>query len=118
MLVKPVATAALIAISTLTAAASTSHRRHGEVRNEPSRLKSALQRCSEGPFFKTDFSIGHRGAPLQFPEHTRESYVAAARLGAGILECDVTFTEDLELVCRHSQCDLHTTTYASCMGLR
>jgi glycerophosphoryl diester phosphodiesterase len=31
-------------------------------------------------------------------------------MGAGILECDVTFTRDLELVCRHSQCDLHTTT--------
>lgn len=25
-------------------------------------------------------------------------------------EGDVTFTKDLELVCRHSQCDLHTTT--------
>jgi len=49
-----------------------------------------------------DFSIGHRGAALQFPEHTRESYVAAARMGAGILECDVTFTKDRELVCRHS----------------
>ena len=31
-------------------------------------------------------------------------------MGAGILECDVTFTKDRELVCRHSQCDLHTTT--------
>lgn len=31
-------------------------------------------------------------------------------MGAGIIECDVTFTKDLELVCRHSQCDLHTTT--------
>jgi len=74
------------------------------------KLKSALQQCSEGPFYKTDFSIGHRGAPLQFPEHTKESYQAGARMGAGILECDVTFTKDLELVCRHSQCDLHTTT--------
>ncbi|MEM8580449.1 MAG: glycerophosphodiester phosphodiesterase family protein, partial [Pseudomonadota bacterium] len=36
--------------------------------------------------------------------------VAAARMGAGILECDVTFTQDLELVCRHAQNDLHTTT--------
>jgi glycerophosphoryl diester phosphodiesterase len=26
------------------------------------------------------------------------------------VECDVTFTKDKELVCRHSQCDLHTTT--------
>ncbi|MBM9510911.1 hypothetical protein JWH17_00785 [Desulfobulbus marinus] len=47
---------------------------------------------------------------MQFPEHTKESYEAAARMGAGIVECDVTFTKDTELVCRHSQCDLHTTT--------
>lgn len=73
-------------------------------------LKRELEACAEGPFEKTDFSIGHRGAALQFPEHTRESYEAAARMGAGILECDVTFTMDRELVCRHSQCDLHTTT--------
>jgi glycerophosphoryl diester phosphodiesterase len=75
-----------------------------------SELKVALEQCAEGPFYKTDFSIGHRGAGLQFPEHTQESYEAAARMGAGILECDVTFTQDKELVCRHSQCDLHTTT--------
>ena len=73
-------------------------------------LKDALKQCEAGPFYRTAFSIGHRGAALQFPEHTRESYVAAARMGAGIVECDVTFTKDRELVCRHSQCDLHTTT--------
>ena len=72
-------------------------------------LKDALLQC-EGPFERSDFSIGHRGAPLQFPEHTRESYTAAARMGAGIVECDVAFTKDRELVCRHAQCDLHTTT--------
>lgn len=77
---------------------------------EDSPLKEELQSCAAGPFERTDFSIGHRGACLQFPEHTKESYVAAARMGAGILECDVTFTKDKELVCRHSQCDLHTTT--------
>lgn len=76
----------------------------------PSALKTQLQSCQNGPFKKSDFSIGHRGAALQFPEHTKESYEAAARMGAGILECDVTFTKDKELVCRHSQCDLHTTT--------
>jgi glycerophosphoryl diester phosphodiesterase len=31
-------------------------------------------------------------------------------MGAGVLECDVTFTRDKELVCRHAQNDLHTTT--------
>ena len=73
-------------------------------------LKAKLQSCSHQTPEKTDFSIGHRGAPLMFPEHTVESNVAAARMGAGILECDVTFTSDLELVCRHAQNDLHTTT--------
>ncbi|HAG93749.1 MAG: glycerophosphodiester phosphodiesterase [Pseudomonadales bacterium] len=77
---------------------------------DDSALKQALKQCEKGPFFKTDFSIGHRGAALQFPEHTRESYQAAATQGAGIIECDVTFTKDKQLVCRHSQCDLHTTT--------
>ena len=73
-------------------------------------LKDRLQACAASTFTATDFSIGHRGAPLQFPEHTVESYSAAARMGAGIVECDVTFTKDKELVCRHAQCDLHTTT--------
>lgn len=76
----------------------------------PGALRDKLKSCAEGPFKKSDFSIGHRGAALQFPEHTKESYEAGARMGAGILECDVTFTQDKELVCRHSQCDLHTTT--------
>ena len=73
-------------------------------------LKQTLAACAAGPFTPSRFSIGHRGAPLQFPEHTHESYLAAARMGAGILECDVTFTKDRQLVCRHSQCDLHTST--------
>tara|TARA_B110000503_G_C7138170_1_gene409741 strand:+ start:470 stop:1861 length:1392 start_codon:yes stop_codon:yes gene_type:complete len=76
----------------------------------PSKLKRKLESCKNKPIDKTVFSIGHRGAPLQFPEHTQESYTAASRMGAGMVECDVTFTADKELVCRHSQCDLHTTT--------
>ena len=74
-------------------------------------LKRRLQQCARrGDFTPRDWSIGHRGAALQFPEHTVESYTAAARMGAGIVECDVTFTKDKELVCRHAQNDLHTTT--------
>lgn len=80
-----------------------------QMRDSP--LKRKLGQCGKGPFYKTDFSIGHRGgAPLQFPEHTKESHEAGARMGAGILECDVSFTKDGKLVCRHDQCDLHTTT--------
>src|SRR5919106_1845354 len=90
---------------------------------DKSDLKSALQACAGTAaaageagsgngeaLAPSKFSIGHRGAPLQFPEHTRESYVAAARMGAGVIECDVAFTKDRQLVCRHAQCDLHTTT--------
>jgi len=77
---------------------------------QTSPLKHQLQQCSKGPFRKTNFSIGHRGAALMFPEHTRESYEAAALMGAGVIECDVTFTKDKELVCRHAQNDLHTST--------
>ncbi|MCG9665099.1 glycerophosphodiester phosphodiesterase [Vibrio mediterranei] len=77
---------------------------------DDSPLKDKLQSCSNGAFERSDFSIGHRGAAMQFPEHTKESYLAAIEMGAGVLECDVTFTKDKQLVCRHSQSDLHTTT--------
>ncbi len=77
---------------------------------DPGKLKDKLLSCEDGPFRRTDFSIAHRGAPLEFPEHTKEAYSAGARMGAGIVECDVTFTSDGELVCRHDECDLATTT--------
>jgi glycerophosphoryl diester phosphodiesterase len=73
-------------------------------------LKDRLLSCADGPFYKTDFTIGHRGAALEFPEHSDVAYRAGARMGAGIVECDVTFTRDGRLVCRHSECDLATTT--------
>lgn len=79
-------------------------------RMEDAPLKEQLQSCQNQEASRSLFSIGHRGAPMQFPEHTVESNRAAALMGAGILECDVTFTSDLELVCRHAQNDLHTTT--------
>ena len=75
-----------------------------------SKLKDELLFCKNEIPKKSEFSIGHRGASLQFPEHTKESYLAASKMGAGIIECDVTFTKDKQLVCRHSQSDLHTTT--------
>ncbi len=81
-------------------------------------LKTKLKSCADGPFKRTDFAIAHRGAPLQFPEHTKEGYLAAIRMGAGILECDVTFTKDKQLVCRHAQCDLNDTTNIQATALK
>ncbi|NBD29608.1 MAG: hypothetical protein GVY31_06165 [Alphaproteobacteria bacterium] len=77
---------------------------------EDGALNDRLSACMGQSPAQSKFSIGHRGAPLMFPEHTAESNIAAAQMGAGILECDVTFTADHELVCRHAQNDLHTTT--------
>lgn len=74
-------------------------------------LRKKLESCANGPFSITGFTTGHRGGgTLQFPEETVESTEAGARMGSGILECDVAFTKDRGLVCRHSFCDLHTTT--------
>ncbi|GAA5167233.1 glycerophosphodiester phosphodiesterase family protein [Viridibacterium curvum] len=124
-------TLAVAVLSASLAHAGDDHRygdnRHADKKNDPSiqlgprpayliegmeegKLKERLKSCENGPFYRSDFSIAHRGAPLQFPEHTRESYEAGAKMGAGIVECDVSFTSDGELVCRHSECDLHTTT--------
>jgi glycerophosphoryl diester phosphodiesterase len=73
-------------------------------------LKRKLKSCAGNTPHRTSFSIAHRGAPLQFPEHTVQSNKAAALMGAGIFECDVTFTQDKQLVCRHAQNDLQATT--------
>ncbi len=77
----------------------------------PGPLKAKLSSCTEREMKPSTWSIGHRGGgTLLIPEESRESILAGARMGAGIQECDVSFTKDRELVCRHSQCDLHTTT--------
>ena len=73
-------------------------------------LKSKLKSCVGNTPQQSSFSIAHRGAPLEFPEHTVQSNKAAALMGAGIFECDVTFTKDKQLVCRHAQNDLQGTT--------
>jgi len=81
-------------------------------------LKSKLRSCAGNTPKSTTFSIAHRGAPLEFPEHTVQSNRAAALMGAGIFECDVTFTKDKQLVCRHAQDDLQATTNILLTNLR
>ncbi len=59
---------------------------------------------------RSPLAIGHRGAALFFPEHTREGYLTAVRQGAVFVECDAVPTKDGALVCRHSDRDLAETT--------
>ena len=84
---------------------------------QPSVLKDKLSSCKNQLPSRSYFSIAHRGAPLFFPEHTVESLAAANLMGAGIFECDVTFSKDKQLVCRHAQNDLHSTTNILKTGL-
>ena len=71
-------------------------------------LKDKLTACETGPFHRTDFDLASRRAAA-IPRTYRgiSGRPAPAR---GILECDVTFTKDKQLVCRHAQNDLATTT--------
>jgi|SaaInl74LU_5_DNA_1037368.scaffolds.fasta_scaffold12289_2 hypothetical protein len=83
-----------------------------EMDNSNPELKRTLQKCALNikSFRPSDFVLGHRGAALQFPEHTDRSHDAATRMGAGVVECDINLTKDRKLICRHEMCDLHLTT--------
>ena len=72
-------------------------------------IKNSLATCAN-PLAPTNFSVSHRGSPMTYPEHSIEGYRAAIGMGAKYIECDTAVTKDLVPVCRHSQCDLHTTT--------
>ena len=49
---------------------------------KPGPAQDRLKACGvDRTYTARNFSISHRGAPLQFPEHTREGVLAAARMG-------------------------------------
>lgn len=78
-----------------------------------SALKTALSACASKALStpaRPSLVLAHRGAPLRVPEHTVEGYRAAAAQGASFFECDVVFTKDKHLICRHKACDLHATS--------
>ena len=66
-------------------------------------LKRQLEKCTHTlkTLQPSTFVLGHRGAALQFPEHTDRSHDGASRMGAGLVECDINLTKDRQLVCRH-----------------
>jgi len=55
-------------------------------------LKDKLDSCKNEPKSTSSFSISHRGAPLEFPEHSRQGYDAAARMGAGEFRRTIAIT--------------------------
>lgn len=72
-------------------------------------IKNSIASCTN-PLAQNGFSTSHRGSPVTHPEHSNEGYLAAVAMGSGWIECDTAVSKDLQLVCRHSSCDLHTTT--------
>ena len=68
---------------------------------ESGTLKDKLLSCSEQAMRPSRFSIGHRGGgTLQIPEESVQSELAGARMGAGVLECDVTFSKLFSILFR------------------
>jgi len=57
--------------------------------------------------------IGHRGAPAELPEHTREGYLRAFEQGAELVEPDLVASRDGVLVVRHENEISGTTDIAS-----
>ncbi|TPX73999.1 hypothetical protein CcCBS67573_g04745 [Chytriomyces confervae] len=78
-------------------------------RSEINRMRDAISLCND-PLARNFETIGHRGAPLVAPEETLRSYEIAVDSGAGFIECDASVTKEMDLICRHSVCDLHYTT--------
>lgn len=62
--------------------------------------------------------IAHRGASLEFPEHTRIAYRRALELGADGLECDVRLSADLIPVLQHDSRLDATTSGTGPLGAR
>ena len=55
----------------------------------------------EKPLAETVRVIGHRGAPVWFPEHTLASYARAIADGADFVEPDLVMSRDGVMVIRH-----------------
>jgi len=63
--------------------------------------------------FSNPLIYAHRGASFDFPEMSREAYLAAVEQGADGFECDLRLTKDKVIVCWHdgtmkrvADCDL------------
>ena len=59
-------------------------------------IKTNVLQSSDNPLV-----IAHRGASGMIPEHTAHAYQLAIDQGADVIECDITITQDLVLVCIH-----------------
>jgi glycerophosphoryl diester phosphodiesterase len=102
------------------------HDDHGQKRNDPGvqlgprpfylvegmdegRLKDRLMRCEDGPFYRSDFSIGHRGAArCSFPSHQGSARLAHAWRGHRRVRRDSPKTENW---CRHDSVIAHHDQY-------
>ena len=58
-------------------------------------------------------NMAHRGASGMYPEHTILAYEKAAEQNADFVECDVTVSKDLILLCTHvtSKCYLKAIVF-------
>ncbi len=78
-------------------------------------LKDRLQQCSEQPLRPSQFSIAHRGAPLQFPEET--AITPAIHHDGDMYELIDVLARRVAVRGIFSDWPGTVTYYANCMGL-
>jgi glycerophosphoryl diester phosphodiesterase len=83
---------------------------------EEGELKNKLEACVAAidRYTHHDFSIGHRGAALQFPEHTQEAYEAGRMPARAPCSADV-LAQDVGIIGLFSDWPATTTFYANCL---
>lgn len=60
---------------------------------------------------KTSIIVGHRGNPTQAPENSISGYLKAIENGADVVETDIKFSKDNEIVVMHDPSITRTTSY-------
>lgn len=83
----------------------------GIITDKFAQIETALQTLiAPNTLTKTPLIIGHRGNPTNAPENSISSYLLAVSNGADIIETDIYFTKDKQIVAMHDDTIDRTTT--------
>jgi glycerophosphoryl diester phosphodiesterase len=89
----------------------------GIITDKFAQIETALQTLVEpNTLTKTPQIIGHRGNPTNAPENSISSYLTAISNGADIVETDIQFTKDRQIIAMHDGTIDRTTTGTGSVG--
>lgn len=89
----------------------------GIITDKFAQIETALKTLVEkNTLTKTPLIIGHRGNPTNAPENSISSYLLAIKNGADVIETDIQFTKDKQIVAMHDPTIDRTTTGTGAVG--